>query len=88
MTTERDRLWAGHEASPASRWIYMEDLENGRLAGAVEWRLYEQNPFEASPWTALPHLPRGERREFGEHIVNQIGLARKQWCRKPHAGVS
>lgn len=46
------RQWAWHSAVPGSRWIKVLDSENGRIVGAAEWIIHEQNPFQ----TAHPPL--------------------------------
>ena len=87
------RKWATHLATPASHWVYVLDEKSGQVAGATEWRLYEQSPYAGgeSAKGGLPYeadvWPEGSvGREFVEMMLRRQYAHRRRWLDCRHAG--
>ncbi|KAI0179649.1 hypothetical protein GGR52DRAFT_207889 [Hypoxylon sp. FL1284] len=56
--TSEDELCARqlswHRADPSSHWLYVTDEDSGDVVGAMQWNIYEENPYatEKPPLTA------------------------------------
>lgn len=40
---ERYRTW--HRADPTSHWLYVTDSETKKVVGAMQWNIFETNPY-------------------------------------------
>lgn len=58
----RQALW--HHHGPGSHWLYVTDEDTGEAIGAMEWKVYETNPYEAGPPTLVADWwPEGKKRK-------------------------
>lgn len=78
----RQTLW--HRSDPSSLWIKVVDQENGKVAGAACWHIYDANPFAEPAEGECDWWPAGERRDMANTLMGQFLTPRMTWMAKPH----
>jgi hypothetical protein len=54
----RYQLW--HTSDPTSHWLYVKDSETGQVAGAIQWNIFETNPYiNGAPSVTADWWPEG-----------------------------
>lgn len=80
--TKRQTLW--HRSDPSSLWIKVVDEENGKVAGAACWHIYDANPFAEPAEGECDWWPAGEHRDMANTLMGQFMTPRMTWMAKPH----
>lgn len=81
-STERQLSW--HKEDPTSHWIKVVNSETGKIIGAAEWHVYEENPYASQTDEGCTWYPEGEGREMANSLMGQFMAPRMKYMAKPH----
>lgn len=86
--TERQRSW--HDADPDSHWLKVTDTESGEVAGAAQWKIFEDDPYSRKEQKAMSAYwyPEGELRDLADELARQWFGPRRVKMRRPHLSSS
>ncbi|KAG9233490.1 hypothetical protein BJ875DRAFT_378512 [Amylocarpus encephaloides] len=82
--TERQTMW--HSLDPSSRWLYVTDEATGQVVGAMEWNIYEENPYA----DGVPDFPAdwwpedSPLRKISDYVLKEFLKDRPHVMGKPH----
>ncbi|OKL57708.1 hypothetical protein UA08_06902 [Talaromyces atroroseus] len=83
------RYQSWHKADPTSHWLYVTDSETNQVAGAMQWNIFETNPYINGP-PSLPAYwwPEGTLKEIADQLFAGFFSGRPSRFGRPHLLIS
>ncbi|OAG02717.1 acyl-CoA N-acyltransferase [Paraphaeosphaeria sporulosa] len=80
-STERMLEWDRHD--PQARWLKVQDVSTGRIAGAAWYKIYKEDPFAHPEEEAVEWYPDDTSRDFVSQAIRQMDRPREEKATRP-----